>query len=418
MQLALEFAQKTYSVSELTSYLKKTIKLDPVLGNKILVEAEVSNLKKSSRGHVYFTLKDENASINGVMWGSTVAKSKFSLEEGMAVICTGELDIYAPSGTYSLVVKKVEPVGLGALQLAYQQLKERFEEEGLFEAWRKQELPEFPMRIGIITAQTGAVIHDMMRVIRAKNPYVEVILAPAKVQGDGAAEEIAACIEALSDDRLALDAIIVGRGGGSFEDLFCFSEEPVVRAIAECAIPIVAGIGHEPDYGLADAVADYTAATPTMAAEHLIPDAYRMLEVLTESGLWLSEQVERQLLLAEENLSQQGERLLERVKPKLTQAQETLNQQRDAVCQYTEASLKYHAEQIEGMDNELQAVSPMNILKRGYCVLTMTDSKTSIRSVDDLDERPPLMLTLGDGSVELSGYCLGVQSPVDTFPAS
>ncbi|MCE2930494.1 MAG: exodeoxyribonuclease VII large subunit, partial [Vampirovibrionales bacterium] len=228
MQLALEFEAKTFGVSELTAYLKRTIKTDPILGGTLLVKGEVSNLKPSSRGHVYFTLKDDTASINAVMWASTASKSKFKLEEGMELIATGDLDLYAPNGSYSLVVKKIEPVGLGGLQLAYEQLKAQFDAEGLFDADRKQALPEFPFRIGIVTASTGAVIHDMMRVIRSKNPYVDVILYPAKVQGDGASEEIATGIRALEDDSLELDAIIVARGGGSFEDLFCFSEEPVV----------------------------------------------------------------------------------------------------------------------------------------------------------------------------------------------
>jgi exodeoxyribonuclease VII large subunit len=407
MQLALEFEPKTFGVSELTAYLKRTIKTDPILGGTLLVRGEVSNLKPSSRGHVYFTLKDDTASINAVMWASTASKSKFKLEEGMELIATGDLDLYAPNGSYSLVVKKIEPVGLGGLQLAYEQLKAQFDAEGLFDASRKQALPEFPFRIGIVTASTGAVIHDMMRVIRHKNPFVDVVLYPAKVQGEGASEEIATGIRALEEESLELDAIIVARGGGSFEDLFCFSEEPVVRAIADCRLPVVSAIGHEPDYGLADAVADFSAATPTMAADTLVPDGYKMQELLVDSGQWLGEQVERQLLLSEENTFQLGQRLLDRITPKLTTAEQSLLNFTQRLAHAVEVRLKQAEQQIAGVEDELNAYSPTAILRRGYSVLSHAENGTVVRTLEDLVGSPDLRLQLADGETLLSGYtCL------------
>ncbi len=407
MQLALEFEPKTFGVSELTAYLKRTIKTDPILGGTLLVRGEVSNLKPSSRGHVYFTLKDDTASINAVMWASTASKSKFKLEEGMELIATGDLDLYAPNGSYSLVVKKIEPVGLGGLQLAYEQLKAQFNAEGLFDASRKQALPEFPFRIGIVTASTGAVIHDMMRVIRHKNPFVDVVLYPAKVQGEGASEEIATGIRALEEESLELDAIIVARGGGSFEDLFCFSEEPVVRAIADCRLPVVSAIGHEPDYGLADAVADFSAATPTMAADTLVPDGYKMQELLVDSGQWLGEQVERQLLLSEENTFQLGQRLLDRITPKLATAEQSLLNFTQRLAHAVEVRLNQAEQQLAGVEDELNAYSPTAILRRGYSVLSHAENGTVVRTLEDLVGSPDLRLQLADGETLLSGYtCL------------
>ncbi len=406
MQLALEFEAKTFGVSELTAYLKRTIKTDPILGGTLLVKGEVSNLKPSSRGHVYFTLKDDTASINAVMWASTASKSKFTLEEGMELIATGDLDLYAPNGSYSLVVKKIEPVGLGGLQLAYEQLKAQFDAEGLFHADRKQALPEFPFRIGIVTASTGAVIHDMMRVIRSKNPFVDVVLYPAKVQGDGASEEIATGIRALEDESLELDAIIVARGGGSFEDLFCFSEEPVVRSIADCRLPVVTAIGHEPDYGLADAVADFSAATPTMAADTLVPDGFKMQEVLVESGKWLAEQVERQLLLSEENVSQLGDRLLDRITPKIATSEQGLLNLKQGLIHALEVRLNQAEHELDAKEDELKAYSPSQILRRGFSVLTHAKDGRVVRTLADLEGQPDLRLQLADAETTLRDYTL------------
>jgi exodeoxyribonuclease VII large subunit len=228
--LRAKSGKSTYTVVEVTRLIQSTFHEHPVLGRSIVVEGELSNVKRSSRGHIYFTLKDGEASIGGILWAGVANRLNFDLKDGQAVYLTGKLEIYGRSGTYSLVASKLEPVGVGALQLAFEQIKARLEAEGLFMEDFKKPLPDFPQRIGIVTSSTGAVIHDMLRVIRRKNSFLDVLLFPVKVQGEGAATEIANAITELNNPGYDLDALIVARGGGSFEDLFCFSEEAVVRA--------------------------------------------------------------------------------------------------------------------------------------------------------------------------------------------
>jgi exodeoxyribonuclease VII large subunit len=336
----------SYTVSELTEMLEEAIEEHPVLGGSLIVQGELSNVKRSSRGHVYFTLKDASASIGGILWASTASRLNFNLEDGLEVYLTGRLEIYRPSGTYSVVGSKIEPVGIGALQLAFQQIKERLEAEGLFMEEFKKELPEFPERIGLITSSTGAVIHDMLRVIRRKNPLVHVLLHPVKVQGEGAADEIAAAIQELNHSHYGLDALILARGGGSFEDLFCFSEEAVVRAVFESTVPIVTGIGHEPDYALADAAADYSCSTPTAAADHLVPDIALLRENHELLVRDLLENMAENILYYEQTLDHGATRLvelhescLETCGTRLEQKKERLLSQFELVFQKKEQNL-------------------------------------------------------------------------------
>lgn len=398
MQLSLTAPTNAYTVSELTARLKATLADDPILGGSLTVQGELSNVKQSSRGHLYFTLKDSGASLSGVMWASRLAKLRFEPEEGMEVFATGQLDIYAPSGSYSLICVKLEPVGIGALQLAFQQLKARLEAEGLFDAEHKRPLPSFPSRVGIVTARTGAVIHDMMRIIRQKNPLVDVVLAPTKVQGEGAAASIARGINVLQQPDLAIDVIIVARGGGSFEDLFCFSEETVVRAVHQCRLPLVTGLGHEPDFSLADAAADVTVATPTAAADVAVPDTYKLLEQLEGAGHHLAQQLEQQVILAEQTveqaqqgLSYQVERVLEAQEQKLSRVAEGLAQQVGERVQASEYGLSQAAETLE-------AYSPLKILRRGYS-LTATESGQPVHSVKGLSAGERLTIRVQDGMI-------------------
>jgi len=390
-----------FSVSQLTNLLGSAWKMHPTLGNKVLVEGEISNLKKSARGHVYFTLKDEGASISGVLWASTASKLKISLEEGMAVIATGLVEIYAPSGNYSLVVSKIEPVGLGALQLAYQQLKEKLEAEGLFEASRKRALPLFPFKIGLVTSSTGSVLHDMIRVIQAKNPALTVVLAPAKVQGAGASAEIAQAIESLQNPALGLEVIIVARGGGSFEDLFCFSEEPVVRAIATSRLPIVTGIGHEPDFGLADAVADYSAQTPTAAADMAVGNWFDWQHTLTQTGSWLAETTERAVGLATQDVDWKTSQLQEGLQHQTLQAEQALTQlantlERDALQNVTWAEQRFQQQVAE-----LEAFSPLQVLNRGYAVLETAGTNQPVKTTQTLRVNDQLTARLAKGALLL-----------------
>ncbi|MDX2085700.1 MAG: exodeoxyribonuclease VII large subunit [Candidatus Melainabacteria bacterium] len=366
----LRLPQERYTVSELTRLIQECLASDPVLGGTVTVQGELSNLKRSSRGHVYLTLKDEQSGLAGIVWASTAQKLPFDLEEGQEVYATGTLDIYAPSGSYSLVIKKLEPVGLGALQLAFMQLKAKLEADGLFRADRKRPLPEFPTRLGIVTSSTGAVIHDMLRVIRRKNPRLDVLLAPVPVQGAGAAASIAQAIARLSQPDTGVDVLIVARGGGSFEDLFCFSEEPVVRAIATCPVPVVTGIGHEPDFGLADAAADYSCATPTAAAEHVTPDIVAWQAWLEEARADLGHLLQRQLLQMEQHLDFQTTRLLERFQASLSALELRLTHQRQALTEGIDQHLLRSEQQLQRHAGMLDAYNPLAILARGYSIAT------------------------------------------------
>lgn len=410
-------AKTTYTVSEITALVKDAITQHPVLGRSVVVEGELSNVKRSSRGHIYFTLKDASASLSGILWASVANRLTFDLDDGLAVYLTGRLEIYAPSGTYSIVASKLEPVGIGALQLAFQQIKARLEAEGLFMDEFKQDLPEFPQRIGIVTSSTGAVIHDMLRVIRRKNPVVDVLLAPVKVQGEGAAQEIAQAIQELNHPHYGLDALIVARGGGSFEDLFCFSEEPVVRAIFESRVPIVTGIGHEPDFSLADAAADYSASTPTAAADWLIPDIDRLREIHATQATALLQDMAELILQYEQILDHNATRLIETYQNTLETWTSRTEQKRERLLAQFTLYFQQQQQKLSQAAATLDALNPLKTLARGYSVATLelsreessslaeptapprTPSKRVVSSVDQVAVGNTLSLRVMDGTL-------------------
>lgn len=394
--------RQVYSVRDITRLIEGALSDDPVLGRSVVVEGELSNVKRSSRGHVYLTLKDGEAAIGGILWASIANRLDFEPMDGQAVYLTGKLEIYAPSGTYSLVGSRLEPVGIGALQLAFQQIKARLEAEGLFMDEFKQDLPDFPERIGIITSSTGAVIHDMLRVIRRKNPCMNVLLAPVKVQGEGAAQEIARAIAECNHPDYRLDALIVARGGGSFEDLFCFSEEPVVRAIFESRVPVVTGIGHEPDFSLADAVADYSASTPTAAADCLTPDIEYLREMHARCVRELLQGMAEHVLYYERTLDEQSTRLIERHVRTLDQAGNHLAQLREKWLSRTDLYFQQRAQSLAQTAATLDAFNPLVTLARGFAIATRMDGSeaslgVTIRSVKQARPGDTLRLRLIDG---------------------
>ena len=267
----------------------------------VRVEGEVTNASTSGRGHIYFTLKDEAAALDCVMWAGKARRLKFRLEDGLAALALGSLTIYPQRGRFQLVVDDIEPQGVGALQLAFEQLKKKLEAEGLFAAERKRELPALPNRVGIVTSATGAALQDMLNVLR-RFPHLEIVIAPAMVQGDRAAEEIARAIKRLVDCNRA-NIIIVGRGGGSLEDLWAFNEEAVARAIAASPVPVISGVGHEVDFTIADFVADIRATTPTQAAELVVARIEDQERRLREARSILLRDINRQLQLARTRLA-------------------------------------------------------------------------------------------------------------------
>ena len=288
------------SVSQLTKYLKLKFDRDPYL-ERVYLTGEVSNFRRRPT-HQYFSLKDEKAVIQATIWGGVYKNLGFELEEGMKINVIGRVQLYEPSGSYSIVIEKAQPDGVGALAIRFEQLKKALAQEGLFNPEWKQVLPQFVQKIGVITSPSGAVIKDIITTVSRRFPGVEIVLYPTKVQGDGAAQEVAANIQA-ANQRDDLDVLIVGRGGGSIEDLWAFNEEIVVRAIFESRIPIISSVGHETDTTLADFVADRRAATPTAAAELATP--------VTKADIlaWIGERENRAYQAALRAIKQRQERL-------------------------------------------------------------------------------------------------------------
>ena len=292
--------EKYLSVTTLTKYLKMKFDKDPYL-ERVYLTGQVSNFRKRPT-HQYFSLKDDRAVIQATIWSGIYQKLGFDLEEGMKINVIGRVQVYEPSGSYSIIIEKAEPDGLGALAIQFEQLKKKLSEEGLFQERFKQAIPQFAKRIGVVTSRSGAVIQDIITTVSRRFPGVEIVLYPTKVQGEGAAEEIARNI-ARANEREDLDVLIIGRGGGSIEDLWAFNEEIVVRSIFESRLPIISSVGHETDVTLADFVADKRAATPTAAAELATP--VTKLDLLT----YLKNQEKRMVTAVQNTLSKKKEAL-------------------------------------------------------------------------------------------------------------
>lgn len=292
--------EKYLSVTTLTKYLKMKFDKDPYL-ERVYLTGQVSNFRKRPT-HQYFSLKDDRAVIQATIWSGIYQKLGFDLEEGMKINVVGRVQVYEPSGSYSIIIEKAEPDGVGALAIQFEQLKKKLAEEGLFQERFKQSLPQFSKKIGVVTSRSGAVIQDIITTVSRRFPGVEIVLYPTKVQGEGAAEEIARNIT-RANERDDLDVLIIGRGGGSIEDLWAFNEEIVVRAIFESRLPIISSVGHETDVTLADFVADKRAATPTAAAELATP--VTKLDLLT----YLQNQEKRMTTAVKHSLSKKQEAL-------------------------------------------------------------------------------------------------------------
>ncbi|MBN1341219.1 MAG: exodeoxyribonuclease VII large subunit [Phycisphaerae bacterium] len=296
--------QGPLTVSQLTRLIKRVI--TEHLPPSLVVTGELSNVSRPSSGHVYFTLKDAGSELRCVMWRSAADRLRFDPQDGMEVLATGGVDVYEPRGQYQFYARKLEPKGIGELELAFRQLREKLEREGLFEPEHKQPLPEYPQRIAIVTSSTGAAIRDVIRTIARRFPCVTLLLHPVRVQGEGAAEEIARAVAAINRqaERLGgIDLMIVGRGGGSLEDLWAFNEEVVARAIFASRIPIISAVGHEVDVTISDLVADVRAATPTAAAEIAVPSLGEVVETLETISARVRRMMRHRLDLARRDLT-------------------------------------------------------------------------------------------------------------------
>jgi len=389
----ISIPERPATVFELTRRIRET--LEDAFGT-VWVVGEASNVRRPSSGHVYLTLKDDRAQIAAVMWRSMASRLPFELRDGLEVIVQGELTVYEPRGQYQVILRHIQPKGVGALQLAFLQLKEKLEAEGLFDPDRKRPLPFLPRRIGIVTSPTGAAIRDMLRTIYDRFPGARVLLRPASVQGEGAAEAIA---EGLADLNTVedVDVIIVGRGGGSLEDLWAFNEEIVARAIAASGVPVVSGVGHEIDITISDLVADRRALTPTDAGRLVTPD---MSQLRADLDAWrerMANALRRRVGASRERLDGLGRsyafrRPLDRVR--------LLEQRVDELCQRLARSARTRLRLIrggaDGLAARLAALSPEGVLARGYSI-TMRPNGSVLTSIENVKIDARIRTRLRDG---------------------
>lgn len=435
--------EKYLSVTTLTKYLKMKFDKDPYL-ERVYLTGQVSNFRKRPT-HQYFSLKDDNAVIQATIWSGIYQKLGFDLEEGMKINVIGRVQVYEPSGSYSIIIEKAEPDGVGALAIQFEQLKKKLTEEGLFQERFKQPLPQFAKRIGVVTSRSGAVIRDIITTVSRRFPGVDILLYPTKVQGDGAAEEIARNI-ARANQREDLDVLIIGRGGGSIEDLWAFNEEIVVRAIFESRLPVISSVGHETDVTLADFVADRRAATPTAAAELATPvTKLDLLSHLQNQEKRMATAVQNVLSRKKEALKKcsqsvifrQPERLydgylqgLDQLQLRLKQSLRTrisdnkqlvqarthqlvqlspitkIQRYQDRLSQLdkllrSQMALVYDAKvaEVKRLSEALLMLDTSRIVARGYAIVKKEESV--IDSVESLKKKDQVTLLMRDGQVEL-----------------
>jgi exodeoxyribonuclease VII large subunit len=395
-----------YTVSQVTEIVKTALE---VALPQVWVEGEVSGYKKAASGHVFFSLKDEKAVIKAVMWQSTARKVLFELKDGLKVVCRGKVSVYEPRGDYQLYVDLVEPKGKGALQLAFEQLKAKLKAEGLFEEARKRKLPLRPRTIGVVTSPTGAAIRDVLRVLERRYAKLHVVIYPARVQGEGAAAEIVEGIDALGAWP-GIDVLIVGRGGGSIEDLWAFNEEPVARAIARSPVPVISAVGHEVDFTIADFVADVRASTPSAAAEMVIATEEAFAERIETLSRRLGETLRYGIQhlrsdvdeLARHRICQNFEvqlaNLARRVDELETRGRNVLRGERQAIAEHKGAAL-LAAERLahilrrrvgeqkaswERLSAALNALSPLAVLKKGYTLVWKEGGLRLARRIEEV----------------------------------
>ncbi|RKY26800.1 MAG: exodeoxyribonuclease VII large subunit [Planctomycetota bacterium] len=392
-----EDARKIYTVTALTREIKRI--LDEAFP-AVWVVGEISNARQYSSGHIYFTLKDENAQLSAVIWRGVAQRLKFKLEDGIQVLAFGRVEVYEPRGQYQLIVSRIEPKGYGALQLAFEQLKRRLAAEGLFDAARKKPLPRFPSRIGIVTSPDGAAIRDILNILGRRFPKLYILLRPVRVQGDGAAEEIAQGIRDLNKWG-NLDVIIVGRGGGSLEDLWAFNEEIVARAIAKSRIPIISAVGHEIDYTIADFAADRRAATPSEAAEKVVPVLEEVLQQL--------DAFERRLQLALQAKANDMRQRLERLAQsygmrlpldRIMQLQQRLDELQQRLNISALHATEIFARRLNELAGRLASLDPHAVLARGYSITFRTDDGSIIRRSDQIAAGDGITTKLHKGYIE------------------
>jgi exodeoxyribonuclease VII large subunit len=389
-----------YTVQEVTSRIRRILDEDEVLRD-VYIKGELSNLSQPTSGHLYFTLKDEFSELQCVMFREHSRGLKFVPEDGMSVIVRGSISVYEKRGRYQLYVEEIQAAGLGTLYLAFEQLKKKLKEEGLFDAVYKKPIPGFPRRIGIITSSTGAAIRDMLKVTKKRFPHVHLLIAPVAVQGEGASEQIVHAIQVMnrySAEREKIDVLIVGRGGGSIEELWAFNEEPVARAIFSSEIPVISAVGHETDFTIADFVADKRAATPSEAAEYVVPDKREIERNLQSLELQLRQNVFKSIEYPRKRLESIEKSILFR-KPteRINQYRQTVDELKRSMIAELTHLVTLQRKTVQALTGKLDALSPLAILDRGYSICSKLPEGAIVRSVTDISVGDALKVLFKDG---------------------
>ena len=386
---------KIFTVSELNEAIGTL--LDRNFGF-ITLEGEISNLRVPSSGHYYFTLKDEKSQIRAVLFKGQKAFIPFELENGQKMICFGRLSLYSPRGEYQIIIEQIEPSGLGSLHLAFEQLKEKLEREGLFDEARKKSLPPYPGRIGIVTSPTGAAIKDILKVLESRSPGAQILISPTRVQGEGAAEEITSAIDTINTLE-DVDVIIVGRGGGSIEDLWAFNEEVVARAISRSIIPVISSVGHERDITIADLVADLRAPTPSAAAEMVTRSDFDIRKEL--NGL-----SDRLNLSAASIISSQKSRLnlalrgLIDPRKKLNDLRLRADELLIRIENKVDEKINLLRSELKGAAGRLDSLSPLSVLARGYSITMLISGNKIIKDKDQVSIGDKIRIKLSRGQLQ------------------
>ncbi len=386
------------TVSQLNFYLKSMFDSDQRL-QLLLLEGEISNLTDHySSGHIYFSLKDDKSVVKAVMFSYAAKKLKFKPENGMKVLLRGRVSLYEPSGQYQVYVEDMQPDGVGALAMQFEQLKEKLQKEGLFSPEHKKPIPQYPETIGVITSPTGAAVRDIFNILSRRYPSADVVMCPVLVQGEYAAPQLTDAINKFSDNNIA-DVIIIGRGGGSQEDLWAFNDEDLARAIYNCKTPVISAVGHETDFTICDFVSDLRAPTPSAAAELAVPDTAELLASLSTQHQYIHSIIDKKILDLEKALSNSS-RLVSAFSPKLMvdDYKKSLDNLASRLQSVSEKTVDMNIKALSKTAAKLSTLNPVNVLMRGYSFITDTDKKI-VSSVNDVKTGDVLNITLTDGDI-------------------
>ena len=388
---------RVLSVSQINFYIKSIIENDGSL-QFVLVTGEISNLTVHQRsGHIYLSLKDSNSVISAVMFAGNARRPKFRLENGMKVICRGRISVYEPSGRYQLYIEDMQPDGVGALTLAFEQLKKSLAQKGLFDNAHKKPLPKFPKTIGVITSPTGAAVQDITNIIRRRFPSADIVLAPVLVQGESAPEQLVRAVNKFSASKIA-DVVIIGRGGGSAEDLWAFNDEQLAYAVYNCETPIISGVGHETDFTVCDFVADVRASTPSAAAELAVPDRQELMSYYFKQKQYISAMLDRKIKTAQLRLENQQRRIsASSPKLKAEQLEKQLSAKSEKLTRFMNIYISNKENKLIAAKGKLDGLNPLNVLNRGYAIAEKDEKIiTSSKQLKDGDD---FTVILSDGKI-------------------